>query len=88
MTGITFEQQLQFLNKSSLAVGEIMITWFSDFPEYQYLQLWANYGYQNWTAGMAFVEESIVYSFLIGGNLFIMSSRGFERCLYLQLWID
>lgn len=43
MTGITFEQQLQFLNKSSLAVGEIMITWFSDFPEYQYLQLWANY---------------------------------------------
>lgn len=56
MTGITFEQQLQFLNKSSLAVGEIMITWFSDFPEYQYLQLWANYGYQNWTAGMAFVE--------------------------------
>lgn len=44
--------------------------------------------YQNWTAGMAFVEESIVYSFLIGGNLFIMSSRGFERCLYLQLWID
>ena len=72
-----------YLRRTFPQASWVRFRWFWHLSIYQYLHELMGCGHQIWTAGTAFKEESIGYSFSGASVVIITYSRDFEKSPYL-----